>query len=116
MRCLLRTFRRGAQQQRRRFLAGQPESTSERVLVRDWIADSLYNPSYGYFSNADSPVGQLAQAISFSNLSGHQSYQQHLRFWYDKLQVEVLMTCVSPWNAAYPPNLLTSAGVMADTR
>lgn len=57
------------------------------LQVREWVADALYNTSYGYFSNKLSPVGQIPQPIHFNTLSGQQAYLQKLRLLYDSLQV-----------------------------
>ncbi len=42
-----------------------------RVQVRDFIADSLYNQSYGYFAEKGGEVvGEIVEPIEFGRLSG----------------------------------------------
>lgn len=60
------------------------------MQTRDWIDDSLYNPTHGYFNQTAGPVGLLPEPIQFSQLSGQQAYLQHLRQWYDTLKVMLL--------------------------
>ncbi|KAL3143873.1 hypothetical protein ABBQ32_003691 [Trebouxia sp. C0010 RCD-2024] len=86
-----------ASQHRRWFICrtAQHFSTStglsaRSVLARDWINESLYDPSHGYFNRPASPVGQLPDPVQFSQLSGQQAYLQHLRLWYDTLKVSWL--------------------------
>lgn len=72
------------------YLLQHPEGidvTRNMLQARDWINESLYDTSHGYFSRPASPVGQLPDPIQFSQLSGQQAYLQHLRLWYDTLKV-----------------------------
>ena len=51
-----------------------------KVLTRDFIHDSLYNPSFGYF-NHNAKILQF-EPINFKNLSGHKEYEKLLASFY----------------------------------
>ena len=53
-----------------------------KQLVRDFIFDSLYHPSFGYFSRNVS-ILNLAEPINFSNLSGMREYQEKIASMYE---------------------------------
>eukprot|EP00897_Mesotaenium_endlicherianum_P005548 jgi/Mesen1/5020/ME000025S04412 len=69
-----------------------------RLLVRDYIANSLYHPSNGYFTS-NPVVASLDGAIGFSKLKGKSEYQQLLRDLYQQHDMSWLtpVEIFQPW-------------------
>jgi hypothetical protein len=66
---------------------------SEPQLLRDFIHESLYHPTHGYFSRRAPPVGALPEPIDFPSLGGHQAYLHKLQHCYQQLQVHTMHAC-----------------------
>ncbi len=56
----------------------------EPILVRDFIHDSLYNPSYGYFSKK-AHIFSLPEAIDYKSLDDSVHFQKHIAEFYRQL-------------------------------
>lgn len=50
-------------------------STSRLLLMRDFIHQSLYHPTMGYFNSNAPPVGRIPEAINFKKLVGKAEYK-----------------------------------------
>lgn len=48
-------------------------------MVRDFIKESLYSKSDGYFIKKNHQVGELKAPIQFKNLLGYHAYRQELK-------------------------------------
>lgn len=57
------------------------------MQVREFIHESLYSPSIGYFSRPQSPVGQVDPPIDFGALWGQEGYRFKLNQLYTEQKV-----------------------------
>lgn len=62
---------------RRLYAQTQPKLNPKFELVRDFIADCLYNPEYGYF-NKHVQILQPPETISFPSFRDQKDYYDHL--------------------------------------
>eukprot|EP00884_Botryococcus_braunii_P011350 jgi/Botrbrau1/20215/Bobra.31_1s0012.1 len=61
------------------------------ILFREYLHDSLYHPTEGYFTRQGAPpVGSLPQPLDFSSLKGKDGYLEALHRLYKDLQVSWL--------------------------
>lgn len=58
----------------------------KRMLVRDYIYKSLYDPVHGYFSNSQPPVLQHDQQPLFQKISSRSAYQRFVATTYSRAQ------------------------------
>lgn len=58
-----------------------------RMLVRDFIDDSLYNPSYGYFSKK-AYIFSPAENINFNEIRDSYAFMNHLSELYKEVEGE----------------------------
>ena len=69
------------------------------MQVRDFLHDSLYHETEGYFARQEAPVGSLLRPLPFHHMHGQKDYNQALRQRYDELQVIIVlivMTVMKP--------------------
>lgn len=57
------------------------------MQVRDFLHDSLYHETDGYFARQDAPVGRLLEPLHFNSMHGQRDFSEALRQRYDELQV-----------------------------
>lgn len=49
--------------------------TAPRLLMRDFIQQSLYHPTIGYFNSQAPPVGKIPEPINFKKIVGETEFQ-----------------------------------------
>ena len=59
---------------------------NDALQVREFIHESLYSPTAGYFSQRISPVGRVDPPIDFGSLWGREGYLRKLQQLYQEQQ------------------------------
>ncbi|KAK3261247.1 hypothetical protein CYMTET_29835, partial [Cymbomonas tetramitiformis] len=78
-----------------------PGPSERRQLLRDFIHDSLYHPSQGYFVARSFSVGEMEKPLAFRAIAGRQHYYDGLDNLYKRLEVSWLtpVELLQPWYA-----------------
>eukprot|EP00241_Pyramimonas_parkeae_P001559 CAMPEP_0114269190 /NCGR_PEP_ID=MMETSP0058-20121206/26452_1 /TAXON_ID=36894 /ORGANISM="Pyramimonas parkeae, CCMP726" /LENGTH=470 /DNA_ID=CAMNT_0001387603 /DNA_START=70 /DNA_END=1483 /DNA_ORIENTATION=+ len=99
--CTIKSSRLATELKWHRALRTSCTLREQRLLVREYIQDSLYNPETGYFTSKPISVGVLPQPLQFTTMQGRSEYTRTLGQIYHDLAASWLtpVEIFRPWYA-----------------